>query len=157
MDTLNDFPEECSRAKTSALRLLKIRPRSEHELRDRLKRKKFSPEVIEETIRYLKSYRFIDDAAFAKAWIKYRLTKPLGMNRIIQELKIKGIADDIIQDQRESAQEDLDEPSAVESLVKKKLKLYQNIEPLKRKKRIFDFLARRGFSLSLIQQAIRKL
>ncbi len=39
---------------------------------------------------------FINDSYFAGAWIDSRLLRPLGLRRIRQELKIKGIANEII-------------------------------------------------------------
>ena len=39
----------------------------------------------------------LDDRAFTKSWINYRLARPFGFRRIIQELKAKGIDQEIIE------------------------------------------------------------
>ncbi len=84
--------------KTAALRFLKIRPHSQAELEVKLRRKGFEASEIEATVVDLKNTRLVDDRAFTKSWINYRLARPFGFQRIIGELKIKGVAEAIIQE-----------------------------------------------------------
>ena len=79
--------------------MLKFRQRSRKEIYDRLKKKKFDEEIINETISFLKNKGFIDDQLFAKAWIESRIKKPLGLRKIRQELNLKGIDKQIIDSQ----------------------------------------------------------
>lgn len=51
-----------SPAKADALRLLKLRPRTERELRERLGRKGHEPAAVEEILRELKAKGLVDDA-----------------------------------------------------------------------------------------------
>ena len=51
-------------AKSDALRLLKLRPRTERELRERLTRKGHPPSVIDGLLQELKAKRLVDDARF---------------------------------------------------------------------------------------------
>ncbi|MCX5701786.1 MAG: regulatory protein RecX, partial [Candidatus Omnitrophica bacterium] len=87
------------KAREYAFLLLKFRTRSEHELWGRLKKKKFSPEIIKITLSFLKDKNFIDDNYFAKTWIDSRLKKPFGIRKIREELKLKGIDKEIIESQ----------------------------------------------------------
>ena len=52
------------------------------------------------------------------------------------------------------AQENFDENAALKELAQKCRIKYKNVEPLKRKQRIFSYLARRGFSIEAIQEAL---
>src|SRR5271155_2920871 len=82
--------------KAVALRFLKIRPRSVVELKEKLEAKGFSDSDIETTIHDLIASGLLDDRAFTKSWINYRLARPFGFTRIIQELKAKGIDQEIV-------------------------------------------------------------
>lgn len=53
-----------SPAKTDALRLLKIRPRTERELRERLSRKGHEPSAVDGLLQELKAKGLVDDARF---------------------------------------------------------------------------------------------
>src|SRR6266852_447680 len=86
-----------SSAKEAALRFLKIRPRSVEELKEKLEVKGFPSAEIETTVLDLKASRLLDDRAFTKSWINYRLARPFGFRRIIQELNAKGIDKEIIE------------------------------------------------------------
>ncbi len=152
-----DPKELLIRAQTAAFRLLKVRQRSEAEIRERLARKNFPPEIVEGTLSFLRTHSFVDDAAFTRWWIKSRLNKPFGLTRIRLELRQKGVSEDILREELALAAEDLDEAALISVVIKKRLGRYQGLEPLKRKKRLFDFLARRGFSVEAIQKAIRKI
>ncbi|MBM4452844.1 MAG: RecX family transcriptional regulator, partial [Chloroflexi bacterium] len=57
----------------AALHFLNYRPRSEAEVRLRLRRRGFAGDVAEETIVELKRRKLIDDAAFAQFWTEDRL------------------------------------------------------------------------------------
>src|ERR1039457_7156524 len=83
--------------KVAALRFLKIRPRSIAELKEKLKGKGFSLTEIDIVLNDLIASGILDDRAFTKSWINYRLARPFGFRRIIQELKIKGIDQEIIE------------------------------------------------------------
>ena len=76
-------------AKAAALRFLKIRPRSIAELKEKLGGKGFSPTEIEAVVLDLMASGLLDDRAFTKSWINYRLARPFGFRRINQELKDK--------------------------------------------------------------------
>jgi len=64
---------ELKKAKSSVYRLLKIRLRSEKELRDKLNEKKIRQTVIDSVIKHLREINYIDDRIFAKAWNRIKL------------------------------------------------------------------------------------
>src|ERR1700679_2855486 len=83
--------------KAAALRFLKIRPRSIAELREKLELKSFSKEEIEAVLHELIASGLLDDRAFTRSWINYRLARPFGFRRIIQELHFKGFDQELIE------------------------------------------------------------
>ena len=149
--------DEFVKAKTAAFRLLKIRQRSAAELRDRLTRKNFSKAIVDETIAFLLVKKFLDDRALTKAWIRYRQARPYGAGRIRMELRQKGVEEAVIHEELAVAFGEYSEGDVVLELARKRAARYRDVEPVKRKKRVFDFLVRRGFSIDAIIKAVKKL
>jgi regulatory protein len=154
---LANHTDSFQKAKEYAFLLLKFRLRSEKEIAERLKKKKFTPEAIDQTVYFLKSKGFIDDGLFAKAWIDSRLKKPFGLNRVIRELRIKGIAEETIQGQVSGLKEDYSEKEVVFGLAKERSKRLKGVEPQKARQRLYGYLLRRGFSVDTVIDAISKL
>jgi regulatory protein len=142
--------------KAAALRFLKIRPRSIGELKEKLRKKSFSETEIETTIHDLTASGLLDDRAFTKSWINYRLARPFGFRRIIQELKAKGIDQEIIEQTVAEVEGYSPEAVALE-LAQRRWQRLPNIDPLKKKKRVLDFLLRRGFDAAVAMKALKKL
>lgn len=143
--------------RVAALRFLKIRPRSVFELRAKLTAKGFDPKVIEETIAFLSSIEMLNDRTFTASWIAYRLARPFGFRRIIVELKDKGIPEEIIQEAVAGAREQYSETETIEDLARRRAGRLQGIDPQKRKKRVGDFLLRRGFAMDAVMKVIKKI
>lgn len=130
--------------------LLKFRLRSEKEIRVRLKKKKFDQKIIEETVAFLKDQDFINDNYFAKAWLESRLKRPLGLRRIKEELRQKGIDKEIINSQISEIKKDYSEEEIVAEIAKARFNRLKNIEPQKAKRRLYAYLLRRGFSPEIV-------
>lgn len=137
--------------------LLKFRQRSEKEIYQRLKKKKFDDNTIKETVTFLKDHGFINDTDFAKAWIESRLKRPLGLRRIRNELKLKGIDKDIIESLIGAIKKNYLEEDIVRALTEAQFNRLKNLEPQKAKQRVFSYLIRRGFSTEIIMQEINNL
>jgi len=150
-------PESLEKAKNYCFLLLKFRPRSEYEIRERLKRKKFGEPVIKAVLAFLKEKSFIDDEAFTQAWVDFRLKKSFGLRRITQELRIKGIDKDIVAQVLEKTKENYSEREAVAKITRERLNRLKEIEPQTAKRRLFAYLLRRGFSSEAIIDALEQL
>ncbi len=149
--------EEIEKGIHYSLRLLTVRPRSEKEIEERLKRKGFSSQVIPKIIDKLKEWDYLDDEKFAQAWIEERiLHHPKGRIALSRELREKGISSQIIDKLlNHYLPHDKEKEIAKKLLIKKLAKeKYTPIE--KKKRRVFEYLARRGFSFSLIQEILNK-
>jgi regulatory protein len=80
-----------------ALDFLAVRPRSEWEVRDRLRRKGVPDTDIQGVIERLHRAGYLDDAAFARFWIEERArSSPRGPRLLQQELRRKGVGGAVI-------------------------------------------------------------
>lgn len=92
-----------SRVREAALGLLSHRPRSRSELARRLRRKDFPDRVVVRCLDELEEEELVDDAAFARAWVRDRLRlKPRARAALLAELRGKGVkgpvADDAVEE-----------------------------------------------------------
>lgn len=149
--------KELKKARDCVFRLFKIRLRSEQELVDKLKTKKFSQDTISATLRYFTDLDLIDDRTFAQKWIAYRLMRPFGGNRIRNELRQKGIDNLIIDEELKKALAEYPQEEIVLTLAKRQAAKYKNIDTLKIKQRVYSYLCRRGFNLDIINKTVKKI
>lgn len=153
----DDRDERLRKAQSIVYRLLKYRLYSEHEIREKLKSRKLPAPIIKRTIQTFKELALIDDGQFARQWIASRLKKPFGPNRIRQELKTKGIDQDIIDRALKEATLEYDEPAVALGCARRRAALSRTDDPEKTKQRVYAYLCRRGFSMNSIMQAIKTL
>ena len=143
--------------KAAALRFLKIRPRSIEELKEKLGKKAFAKDEIDSVVNDLIASGLLDDRAFTKSWINYRLARPFGFRRIIQELKAKGIDQEIIDQALSGIDESYSPQKVVLELAQRRWQRLPDIDPEKKKKRVLDFLLRRGFEIDTAMKVLKKL
>lgn len=141
------------KAKNSALRLISYRTRSIAEVRQNLKKKEYEPDVIDAAVAQLEDQGWLDDVAFASYWVEQRATfKPRGRVALAIELRQKGITQGII----DHVLEDLDEEEAVRQAALKKGRSLARFPQEQFKKKLGQFLQRRGFGYQLIRPAIEE-
>ncbi len=138
------------KAKDYAFLLLKFRPRSEREIYERLRRKRFEEGIIRKTINFLKDRGFIDDKCFAQGWIESRIKKPLGLRRLKEELRIKGVKEEIINLQISEVKKSYPEADIVTKIAKERFRRIKGIGAQKARRRIYAYLLRRGFSPEVV-------
>ncbi len=143
--------------KAAALRFLKVRPRSIAELKEKLMAKGFSASEIESTINDLVASGLLDDRVFTKSWINYRLARPFGFRRIIQELKDKGIDPEIIEQALAEIKDNYSPENVALELARRRWERIPAIDLQKKKKKISDFLLRRGFEEGVVIRVLKKL
>jgi regulatory protein len=147
--------DETARATEAALVFLAYRPRSEREVRDRLRRSGYDPSVIDQVITRLHDWRYLDDTDFARRWVENRAThRPRGTRLLQQELRQKGI-------DRETAREviaeaELDEAADAEALARRRLPAYAGDDPASIRRRLGAYLARRGYGYDVIRIALER-
>ncbi|WP_029321610.1 regulatory protein RecX [Butyrivibrio sp. AE3004] len=154
------FDEICNivipkRAKIRAMNLLQKRDYTEYKLREKLKEGFYPEPIIDDTIEYLKSYRYIDDERFAEDYTRYHM-ESRSRNRIRQDLMQKGIRTDIIDRIIENAyREEKNNPELdiCVSLLRKKHYDPDTIT-YEEKQKLMAFLYRKGFGNEVITKAL---
>ena len=147
--------DETARATESALVFLAYRPRSEREVRDRLRRAGYSAESIEAVIGRLHDWRYLDDADFARRWVESRAThRPRGRRLLQQELRQKGIDAETVREVIADA--DLDEVAAAVELARRRLAATAGDDSGAVRRRVTAYLVRRGYSFDVIRMALER-
>lgn len=147
-----------ARARNNAYALLRQRPRSEYEIRNRLKFKGYGEAVIEEVVANLKKINEIDDTKFAHIWVESRMQmNPMGDVVLRHELKEKGVSDSIIEATLAEKAEKYDEYEVAFSMAKERFERFKKLDRRKATKRVYDFLLRRGFAYDTIRKIVENL
>ena len=140
-----------------ALNMLALRARSSSELARSLVRKGEEKPYVDWAIARLLEQGLLDDAAFARALTRSRVVGgKRSRRRVEQELARKGVSrtvageaiDDVFED------EAVDQRAIVEEAARKKLRSLAGLEPAVQRRRLYAFLARRGYDLDVIRAAI---
>jgi regulatory protein len=148
--------DEPDRAVFAALNLLAHRGRSEKELRQRLRQKGFTPDAIDEAIRRVVDWGYLDDERFAAAWVEQRQTsRPRSRRALAYELREKGVDREIIETTIDEAE--IDEVTDARRLAADKWRKERGLEPDMRRQRTAAFLARRGYGWDVARQVLDEL
>lgn len=141
-------------AATAALRLLRYRPRSEYELRERLLSQDHEPVAVDEALERVRIWGLLDDADFAAEWVRGRRRRR-GRSRgaLERELRDKGVAEAHIT----GAVADIDEGDDLQQateLVRSRLARRpaapdEEVDLQGERRRLVAFLARRGYPTGL--------
>ncbi|MBE3092663.1 MAG: regulatory protein RecX [Chloroflexi bacterium] len=139
--------DKTTRGKEYLLRLLSRRIYSRYEILKKLNSKGYPENIISNLIFWLEGNNYINDELFAEMWAQFRLqNKPIGRYKLNQELRIKGIKQDIIQKAIDKTYQEMDELTLARNLIEKKIESAKikniKIDP----KKIYNLLLRRGFS-----------
>ena len=135
----------------ASFRFLSFRPRSEKEIRDFLQKK--HPSLVTKVTERLQELGYVDDTKFVAWWIEQRQgRKPKGMQLIIRELLSKGIDRNTIEQVLYS--EMGDQKELAKKAISRKLDTLKNVPYVKQKKKLGDFLFRRGFSGDVIRRVV---
>jgi len=149
-------------AKQKALRFLSIRPRSKKEIRDYLLKKEFSAAITEKIVGRLETLNMLDDVAFARMVCRDALAKkPAGAKMLRQGLIRKGVPGPIV----ETVLAEFSTPEseflmAVKAAERQRVRIGRSSKQLDSdhfKKKIVDYLVRRGFAFDTALSATKQL
>lgn len=123
--------------------------RSRRELADKLAKKEVPEELAQRLLDRFTEVGLIDDEAFARAWIASRQPgKGLATRALAQELRRKGVPDEIAREALAEIDPD-DEEEAARVLVRRKLRTVRGLDPQKATRRLVGMLARKGYGAGL--------
>lgn len=156
MAGLTDNPRASARA--AALRLLKVRPRSERELADRLSRRGCAAQIVRSVVEDLKEKGLLDDAKFARYYAIQRMDfKPMGRRALERELRGRGVAPELAARAVEEAAGGQGDFERACELARRRFERMRNLPRPVIERRLFGFLSRRGFSSESIYRVLREL
>lgn len=149
-----------------ALRFLGTRPRTRHEVAQRLRRAAVSSDITDRVLERLATLGYVDDAAFARWWGEQRdRHAPRGRRMIEAELRQRGVPRDVIEAYRldhaspDRSPEDEMLPGTEEARARDALERHLRGRPMpddpKAVQRLGMFLIRRGFDPETARSTIR--
>jgi len=142
-----------------AVKLLAAKPRSVAELRERLLKRKGTPEAVVETvISRLKEYGYLDDERFAFGYASFKVKqRPVGRRRLARDLKFKKVASEVANEALELVYTETPEEQLIDKAIAKRLRLRGRPKNRIETKSLFDHLLRQGFPFDLVSDKIRAL
>jgi regulatory protein len=148
-------PDHESVARKILLDALTGQARSRKELADKLAKKEVPAELAAALLDRFEEVGLVDDGAFARAWIASRQPgKGLARRALAQELRRKGIDDDVAREALDEIDPD-DEDSAARALVRKKLRIMRGLDHDKATRRLVGMLARKGYPPGMAFAVVR--
>ena len=140
-------------AKDKAFRLLSYRMRSVGEIKKRLREKSFLLDEIDTTIAHLKKLNYLNDLEFARAFAKEKVKLKMIGPLLLQSQLFKYHIDASLIDQVLSEIYDqIDPHSLIEMHLEKKSITKSNIFDNNQKKKLNDYLSRKGFTWAQINE-----
>ncbi|KKQ07906.1 MAG: Regulatory protein RecX [Candidatus Daviesbacteria bacterium GW2011_GWB1_36_5] len=161
------FETEVGKLMVRVYTLLNIRLRTEKEIRDYMRALSFkrkvkgddeiSEMVIESLIEKLKQKKLLDDEVFAREWVRSRrASKKKGNIALKAELFLKGVDRSIIETVLEEEGNSGTQENLAGQALEKKMKSFQALPYLEKKKKALEFLMRRGFDYSISKEVVEK-
>ena len=154
--------ENIETAKQKVMHFLSIRPRSTKEIRDYLARKEYSADIADSIVAKLESLKMLNDESFARMVARDSLLKkPMGERMLRQVLFKKGVPKSII----DSVIAEFFTPSselamAVVAAERQQVRAKRSskaIDEPRAKKKLLDYLIRRGFSFDTALSATQQI
>jgi len=141
----------------TCLRLLAASPKSAKELRKKLADKGFSGGSIDQALTDLTAQGILDDAIYARDLMtRLTLGKCVGRHKIAFEFKRHGISKKISNELLETLSSEDEAERALEQ-ARSRWAGWSGLDTQKRKKRLYDFLVRKGYEFRIIQDILQKL
>jgi regulatory protein len=143
-----------------ALNLLAARPYATRALTRKLVQKEYSAAEVTETVDRLLANGLLDDARYAEQYARSKLlSSGTSKRRLQQDLYRKGIKGEVATQAISNVieQEEVDPAALIERVAKRKLAQLGGLEPVVLRRRLFAFLARRGYDLDEIKRVTSDL
>ena len=144
--------------KERAIYIITNYSKTEKQLREKLKKGgKYTDDIIDETIEFLKKHNFLNDEEYAKRFIELHKNN-YSIKVLKQKLYQKGIDKKIIDDIFDYDEIDFDEEDIIKKMLLKKCPDYYEIEKdmePKDRQKILAYLLRKGFSYDKVADIMK--
>ncbi len=137
-----------------ALQFLNYRQRSQAEVRKNLQSHQIPEEIIASVLERLQSNGLVNDQNFAQNWVENRIEfHPRGKRALAMELRQRGLEDEAIN----QAIEQVDEEQLAYQAAVKQLRKIDSNEWQEFRRKLSNFLLRRGFNFDVITPVVRQV
>jgi len=143
------------KAQDTALKFLSHKMRTEKEIRKKLSQYEYSEAVTEKVVEFLEKYNYVNDYDYCMAYIRQsQKLNPAGSIALKQKLRFYGAKSEDID--KAISDSGLDEAAAASRLLEKKLGS-MNVDDMdaSSKRKLQDFLLRKGYSYDIIREAFK--
>ena len=145
-----------SSAYIDGLKMLGRRELSEKQVRQRLARKEYAPDEIDDAVTRLREERAIDDQRVAEAIARMETgIRKRGKVRVRMQLERAGIAKDTAKQAIDDVFEGLDGDALLESSLRKRLRGRESIADEREFARLFRYLIGQGFESDRVMKALK--
>jgi regulatory protein len=129
--------------------------RSRKELADKLAKKNVPADLATRLLDRFEEVGLIDDGAFARSWVASRQPgKGLARRALAQELRRKGIDDEVAREALDEIEPEAEEQAA-RVLVRKKLRTLSRVDDTTATRRLVGLLARKGYASGVAFAVVR--
>ncbi len=146
------------------INFISYKPRSQKEISDRLDKylgryKKINSQekttLRDDVLKHLQEVNLVDDDYFAQTFVaqKLRSPKPESKIKIRQFLMRKGVPTTIIDKAMKAYSDETEEEKMIKD-ARKKLSTLRNTPPLRKRKKLYEYLARKGYPFSRIRAIV---
>lgn len=146
--------DELSRTKYCAFLCLERKAYTVYEMRQKLLKKDYSAECVEQAVTYLQENGYLNDRDYAQRYANDAVElKKHGTMRIKNDLRRKGIAPELIE--AVLADLEIENTDTIKRILERKLPGIDLTDP-KQKNRLVGYLLRRGYKYNEIFSALRE-
>jgi len=151
----NTEDSQVEAARNAALRVLTRRMRTNREIEDELDSRGFSSQVVSRVTDRLRSVGLINDSEYAGAFLRTSLKlRPRSYRVLRAELIKKGVSPEVANSAIRESLKSVPEVDVARKLFAKASRRYEKLPQRERKRKLFSFLGRRGFSLETIAELL---
>ena len=149
---------DIERAKSRAINYISGKLKTKYEVRLKLKEKDFTEDIIDEVIDILEKEEYLNDRLYCEVFIEdKKQLNVYGKNKIKSLLFQKGVSKSVFEDFLDEFEYEEEFDNALKMGIKK-LNLLSNEEDIfKKKQKLINYLAYRGFSFDVINDVLREI
>jgi regulatory protein len=138
------------------LKMLGRRELSEKQIRERLARKAYEPDEIDEAVARLREERAINDQRVAEAIVRMETgIRKRGKVRVRLQLERAGIPRETAKQALDTVFEGIDDEALIEASLRKRLRGRDTIADDREFQRLFRYLVGQGFESDRVMRALR--
>lgn len=149
---------DIERAKSRAINYISGKLKTKYEVRLKLTEKDFTEDIIDEVINILEKEEYLNDRLYCEVFIEdKKQLNGYGKNKIKSLLIQKGISKSVFEDFLDEFEYEEEFDNALKMGIKKLNLLYNEEDVFKKKQKLINYLAYRGFSFDVINDVLREI